>query len=98
MQMTSYVLYDRDTGEVVQVHFEPRELDSSEEEVIQQAGVGRERRLEILKLPPSRLPMRAKRVEDGELREVGEDAAAGGGGGARGFAEPDVRREYERHR
>jgi hypothetical protein len=25
-----------------------------------------------------------------------EDAAAGGAGGARGFAEPDVRREYER--
>jgi hypothetical protein len=95
MQMTAYVLYDRETGEVLHVHLEPRDLDSSAEEVIQQAGLGRERRLEILELPASRLPMHGSRVEDGKLREVDEDVGVGGGSGSRGFAEPDVRREYQ---
>jgi hypothetical protein len=98
MQMTSYVVYDRETGEVVHVHLEPRELGSSRDEVIQHAGVGTERRVDVLELPTSRLPTRGGRVDDGELREVDEDVGGGGGGGACGFAEPDVKREYERRR
>jgi hypothetical protein len=98
METRWYVLYDPENGEVVHVHFESSAIRSSAEEVMQHAGVGTDRRLELLELPASHLPLRGGRVQDGELREVDEDVAGGGGGGAGVFAEPDVTRTYERRR
>lgn len=97
MEMTSHLVYDLDTGEVVHVHVEPAELRTSREEIIELAGPRGRQRLDVLEVPGGRLPTHPLRVEDGELREADASAAIGEGSVAGGFVEPAERR-YERLR
>jgi hypothetical protein len=104
MNMNSYAVYDSETGEVLHLHVEPAELNSSAAEIIQQAGVHGSRRLEVVQVPPEGAPADSLHVVEGRLVPADQDAhmaAAGGGVGATDGddqpAEPAVTRHYEHH-
>ena len=95
MTMVSYAVYDTSTGEVVHVHVEPAELDTSREEILQLADPGRNRSLDVLPIPREGLHTKALSVVDGKLRATGDDANSGAAGGGGGIVEPAVARRYE---
>jgi hypothetical protein len=95
MKMTSFVVYDADTGEIVHVHSEPVAQDPTPDEAIQHAGGAAERRLEVLALGGP-MPPGSFRVENGELREGGGDRGVGAGAASGTFSVPDVKRRYQR--
>jgi hypothetical protein len=98
MKMVTYLVHDAETGEIVHVHNEPAGMGSSQEEIIELAGLAGERRLAVFELPQGELPQRSVRVQAGELREVDEDLPQGAGGGAEASTEPASPRRYERLR
>jgi hypothetical protein len=95
MHMTSHVIYDEKTGEVVHVHFEPTGQRTTADEVMQHAGPAGDRALAVLTLDGP-LPTTSFRVKNDELVEVHEDLGVAAGAAASGFAEPDTERRYER--
>ena len=96
MTMISYAVYDADTSEVVHLHVEPAELNSSPEEIIQLAGAHGSRRLEVIQVPTEGVQAGAIRVVEGRVLSADKDVSAGAGGGSGGLAEPAVPRRYER--
>jgi hypothetical protein len=94
--MTSYAVYDAETGEVVHLHVEPTGLDSSPEEIIQLAGARGSRRLDVVQVPREGAPTGAIRVVEGRLVAAGKDVGTGAAGGSDGLVEPAVPRRYER--
>ena len=68
MSMTMYAIYDAETGEVVQLHAEPAELDSSPEEIVRIADVRNPQRLRAIRLSAQDAAAGPGRVVDGELR------------------------------
>ena len=95
MTMVSYAIYRIDTGEIVQLHVESAELESSPDEIIQMADPHGEQRLDVVRLPKEGLPAEAVRVVSGELRATEESAGRGAAGGASMFAQPAGERRYE---
>jgi hypothetical protein len=95
MTMASYAVYDTSTGEVVHVHVEPAELDTSPEEILQLADPSRTRSLDVLPIPREGLPIKGLSVVDGKVRATGDDANFGAAGGGGGVVEPAVTRRYE---
>lgn len=92
----SYAVYDVETGEVVHLHIEPAERNTSPEEVLALADPGRTRNLAVVQPPVESMPAAPSRVVEGELQAAGEAAGGFGGGGmAGGVVEPDVERRYE---
>jgi hypothetical protein len=88
-----YAVYDEETGEVVQLHVEPSELDSSPDEIVSLADVRRARRLRAVRLSPQEVPAVGARVVEGELRA--EERADWGQAGLAGAGfEPGVERRY----
>jgi hypothetical protein len=88
-----YAVYDEETGEVVQLHVEPGELDSSPDEIVSLADVRGARRLRAVRLTPQEVPPVGARVVDGELRA--EERANWGRAGLGGAGiEPGVERQY----
>jgi hypothetical protein len=96
--MTSYAVYDIDTGEVVHLHAEPAGLNSSVDEIIQLAGTRGSRRLDVLRVPSDGVSADATQVVDGRLVPADKDVGAGAAGGDDGLAEPAVPRHYEHRR
>jgi hypothetical protein len=94
MTMTSYAVYDAETGDVIHLHVEPAGLSSSPEEIIQLAGAGGSRRLEVIQVPHGSATADAMRVVGGRLLPADKGAGAGAAGGDNGLAEPDVPRRY----
>jgi hypothetical protein len=94
--MTTYAVYDADTGEVVHLHVEPAALNTSPEEIIQVAGARGSRRLEVIQVPSENVPPDAIRVADGRVLPADKDVGTGAAGGSGGLAEPAVSRRYER--
>ncbi|HEX7744037.1 MAG TPA: hypothetical protein VF462_02080 [Micromonosporaceae bacterium] len=97
MTMNSYAVYDRDTGEVVHLHIEPAELNSSPEEILQMAGHRGARHLDLVAVPREGAPAESLRVVDGRLVAAERDPGRGAAGGA-GLIEPAVPRRYARRR
>jgi hypothetical protein len=93
-----YVVYDRESGEVMHVHTEPAGFETSEEEVLQMAVLDPGGKWAVLPLREGELPSHPVRVEDGQLREAKGDAARAGGGLASGSIDPAIERRYERVR
>jgi hypothetical protein len=96
MAMTSYAVFDVDTGEVLHVHVEPAGLNSSPDEIIQLAGARGTRRLDVLQVPSEGLPKHPVKAVEGKLVPAGEGTGAGAAGAGGGLVEPEVSRRYER--
>jgi hypothetical protein len=94
MQMMTYLVYDTNTGEVIHMHSEPVGLGTSRDEVIQIAGVGEHRHVDVLEVPGSELPSHPVRVEGGQLQRVDADGPSGGAAVVDVYAEPSSPREY----
>ena len=94
MTMTSYAVYDAETGEVVHLHVEPAGLNSSPEEIMQLAGARGTRRLDVVQVPSEGVPA-AIRVVDGRLAPAEGDVGTGAAGSGDGLVEPAVPRRYE---
>jgi hypothetical protein len=93
MNMAAYAVYDHETGEVVHMHVEPADLDSSPEEIVSIVDVQNPQRLRAVRLPAQDLSSGAARVVDGELRV--EEGANWGQAGVEGLeVEPDLERRY----
>ena len=93
MSMTMYAIYDPATGEVVHLHAEPAELDSSPEEILSIADVRNPQRLRAIRLSAQETAAGGGRVVDGELRA--EEAPNWGQAGAeRPGDEPKLERRY----
>ena len=93
MSMTMYAIYDAETGEVVQLHAEPAELDSSPEEIVRIADVRNPQRLRAIRLSAQDAAAGPGRVVDGELRAQKEPNW--GQAGIEGLAvEPSLERRY----
>jgi hypothetical protein len=96
MTMTSYAVYDADTGEVLHLHVEPAGLNSSPEEIIQLAGARGSRRLDVVQVPNEGVPADGNRVVHGRLVPAdGDVEGTGAAGGGEGLMEPAVPRRYE---
>jgi hypothetical protein len=96
--MTSYAVYDVDTGEVIHLHVEPAEFNSSPEEIIQLAGPRGSRRLNVVQVPSEGgISADAIRVADGRPLPTSEDVPTGAAGYSNGLIEPAIPRRYERH-
>jgi hypothetical protein len=91
MSMAAYAVYDEETGEVVHLHVEPADLDSSPEEIVTIVDVSNSRRLRAVRLPAQELPSSGARVVDGHLR-----GAEGANWGQVGIGGPDVEPGLER--
>jgi hypothetical protein len=65
MRSTVYLVHDEETGEVVHLHVEDADLDSSPEEIVQLADPRGTRRLTATKLPPHADLSRPVRMVDG---------------------------------
>ncbi len=82
MGLAVYAVYDEETGEVVQLHVEPSDLETSPDEIVSLADVQGTRRLRAVRLPAQEVPSGAARVVDGELRpEEGANWGQAGLGG-----------------
>lgn len=97
MTMTSYAVYDAETGDVIHLHFEPAGLSSSPEEIIQLADAGGSRPLAVIQVPHESATTDAMRVVEGRLLPADKGAGAGAAGGDNGLTEPDVPRRYHHH-
>ena len=96
MAMTSYAVFDVETGEVLHVHVEPAGLNSSPDEIIQLAGPRGTRRLDVLQVPGEGLPNHPVKAAEGKLVPAGDGTGAGAAGGGGGLVEPEVSRRYQR--
>src|SRR5512144_1711402 len=93
--MTSYAVYDTNTGEVVHLHVDPAELDSSREEILRIADPQQARSLDVVQVPGEGLPAEAVRVVGGQLQAAGQDVGFGGAGGTGSIVAPAAARRYE---
>jgi hypothetical protein len=75
----AFIVYRPDSGEVVHVHLQPSDLEIEVDEVLAMVEPSRGQRLAVLEVPSDKLPATGFAVREGELVEV-EDAGAGGGG------------------
>jgi hypothetical protein len=98
MAMISYVIYDRNTGQVVHVHVEPAALETPDEEILQLVDPRKGRALDVVRLPREGLGRKAVRVVDGQLSPTDEEAGFGAAGGANRTGEPVAERRYELRR
>src|SRR4051794_21020968 len=95
MRMTTYLVSDEATGEVVHVHIEPAGLDTQHEEILHHAGRRGDTRLVVTELPGGWPCGVAARLEGGTVREHGQAESFGGGGGGTPFGEPAGPRRFE---
>jgi len=93
MRTNTYLVHDQDTGEVVHLHVEASELESSPEEIIHLADRSGRRRLAVTLLPPHTDGTRSARMVDGEPtpQDVPNWGYATIDGGP---TEPDLPRRY----
>jgi hypothetical protein len=95
MDMTSFVVHDARTGEIVHVHVEPADLQTSPMEVLNLAGLAAREGLEVTrveKLPPG---VRFA-VHEGRLHAADSAAGFGGAGGVSDVQSPPSERRYVR--
>lgn len=78
----TYAVYDDQTGDIIHVHVEDAELQSSENDIRQLAGVQSQKGLKVLRVEGG-LPPGGARVVQGELQPVeGREGPAAGSGGS----------------
>lgn len=93
MRTNTYLVHDQETGEVVHLHVEPSDLDSSPEEIIHVADRRGTRRLAVTLLPMRFDGSQPARMVDGEPRP--QDAPNWGYATIdSGSIEPDLPRRY----
>jgi hypothetical protein len=80
MRMVAYAVFDAETGEVVEIHVESAELDSSPEEIAQIADIQGSRRLRAIRI-------KAEEALAGPARVVGDELRTWDGGENWGSAE-----------
>lgn len=93
--MASYLVYDTNTGEVVHLHVDSAELDSSREEILRIADPKQARSLDVVQVPGERLPAEAVRVVGGQLQAASQDINFGGAGVTGSIVVPAAERRYE---
>ena len=98
MQTRTYVVYDSESGDVVQLHVEPADLATDPNELVRMADPAGERHLKVLEGHPSKLLGRATKVVEGKLKQADEEGPAASAGVHSGFEEPHASRDYRPHR
>jgi hypothetical protein len=68
MRMVAYAVFNAETGEVVEIHVQSAELDSSPEEIAQIADIQGSRRLRAIRINADEALAGPVRVVDDELR------------------------------
>jgi hypothetical protein len=96
MATNMYVIYDSETGDVVELHVEEAGLRSEPDEVLEVAGLAGDKRYAVLEVPDRRPPERAFRIENGAIRELDDEGSTGMGGAMPGSAEAFGARRYSR--
>lgn len=97
MQLTKYLVYERDTGKVVQVHSQVEGMDvTSPDDVMQSLGLDRSR-FDIAVAPKDSPRSRGLRVVNGEVVAADDaEVDSGGAGISDGSEVPDVDYRFER--
>jgi hypothetical protein len=73
MTLTTYLVYEMDTGRIIHFHTEPAGMGTKPEEIIQMLGLGRTQKLGVVTAPQGTKHGKF-RVVDGELKATGDDA------------------------